>query len=517
MLFNSVEFIFLFLPAVLGGFYLLRRFGFVSAAFIFLILMSLVFYSVWSPRYALLLCASLVINYFIGRLIEKAVNGEASYSRNIPLVVGVTGNLLVLFYFKYTNFFLDNLNIALGTHLTWHRVLLPLGISFFTFQKIAYLIDMARGEIQGRGFWRYTLFVLFFPQLIAGPIVHFKEISPQFDRHAPGRFPAANITIGLAIFAIGLFKKTVIADTAAIFATPIYDSAHHGELIYVWQGWLAGLVYTIQLYFDFSGYSDMAIGLARMFNVKLPLNFHSPLKSLSIIDYWRRWHMTLQRFIVSYIYQPIAIPMNRYAAEKDLGRSGRFVVATAIPSLTSFILIGIWHGAGWTFAIFGLMHGIYIVVNEMWREINRKRRRKLKKETPGQLRVAYWLLMLFCVLCANIMFRAEAVTDAFAIYRGMFGFNGFGSDLYGPGAIPLGAVLTIVIGFGIILLFPNTQQIMRRYGPALDSASWIPVSLVPRSMSWRPSVLWAGATALTLYLGIIFVMRGQSEFIYFNF
>jgi D-alanyl-lipoteichoic acid acyltransferase DltB (MBOAT superfamily) len=517
MLFNSIGFIFLFLPIAVGGFYLLRNSHWPQLAFYFLILMSLIFYSVWNPIYSLLLCGSLVCNYLIGLLIESAVSGRTRYSSTIPLVIGVTGNLGVLFYFKYTNFFIDNVNLLVGTHIRWAHVLLPLGISFFTFQKIAYLIDMSRGEIQGRGFWRYCLFVLFFPQLIAGPIVHFREISPQFDRGDVGRFPSANITIGLAIFAIGLFKKTVIADTASEFASPLYLAAHQGLDITFWEGWLAGLIYTVQLYFDFSGYSDMAIGLARMFGVRLPLNFHSPLKSLSIIDYWRRWHMTLQRFIVSYIFQPIAIPMNRLAAAKDLGRVGRFAVALAMPSLISFLLIGIWHGAGWTFVIFGLMHGAYIVANEIWREINRKRRRRLKTEPTIYLRSTYWLLTLVCVLCANVMFRAESVTDALAIYRGMLCINGLGTGALGLNAISMGAALTVFIGFSIILLCPNTQQIMRRYGPALDAQRWIPVSLPTLSPLWRPTFAWAGLTAFVLYFGIIFVMRGQSEFIYFNF
>ena len=521
MLFNSPEFVFIFLPVALVGYYLLQRSPASEYRFHFLILMSLIYYSVWNPPYTLLLCASLGANYLIGRLIQRASAGRAWFGPSVPLAAGLLLNVGMLFYFKYANFFVDNLNAAAGTNFNLQHVLLPLGISFYTFQKIAYLVDLARGEVRDQGFTRFSLFVLFFPQLIAGPIVHFRETSPQFDRNSRVRFAAANITVGLVIFAIGLFKKTVIADTASQFATPIFQAAHQGDTILFWSGWQAAVIYTLQLYFDFSGYSDMAIGLARMFGIKLPLNFHSPLRAQSILDYWRRWHMTLQRFIISYMYQPLAIPLARLAANWNLGRFGRFVVATALPTVAIFFVVGLWHGAGWTFAAFGLMHGAYIVINEAWREINRKRHRKTKTAAPAWGSFLYWCATIAAVLFANVMFRAQTVGDAMEIYAGMTGLNGpplaAAAGLADLPALLSGPLMIILVGCAIVFGFPNTQQIMRRYGPALGAEQWVGVGSGGTAILWRPTLVWAAFTGFTLYLGIMFIMRAQTEFIYFNF
>ena len=307
--------------------------------------------------YVLLLYASLSVNLVIGRLIEGARETGKPGVSTLYLVVGLGGNLTFLGYFKYANFFVTTVNDAAGTTFVLQHVLLPLGISFYTFQKIAYLVDVARGEVRNRNFVHYSLFVLFFPQLIAGPIVHFRELAPQFLRRGLGRFAMSNIVVGVVLFGTGLFKKTVIADTAAQFATPVFDSAEAGAIIQVGDAWMAALSYAIQVYFDFSGYSDMAIGLARMFGIRLPLNFHSPYRASSIIDYWRRWHMTLQRFVVDYMFQPLSVSLARAAGGWGLGFWGNFLVAVALPTIVVFLFVGLWHGAGWTFVFFGLIQG----------------------------------------------------------------------------------------------------------------------------------------------------------------
>ncbi|TDL86406.1 MBOAT family O-acyltransferase [Meridianimarinicoccus aquatilis] len=515
MLFNSLEFVFLFLPFTLAGYYLLIRAGLRDWIFLFLVSASLVFYAVWNPPYVLLLIASMLANYAVGLGLERLRGrGQASL-----MALGIVLNVAVLFYFKYANFFVDNLNAVSGANYTLERILLPLAISFYTLQQIAFLVDVARGEVRPTGVWRYATFVIFFPQLIAGPIVHYKEMMPQFFGRRLGRFATANLTVGLAIFAIGLFKKTVIADSAAAFATPVYDMAAGGETIGLLAAWRAAICYTIQLYFDFSGYSDMALGLARMFGIKLPPNFHSPLRAASIIEYWRRWHITLQQFIVAYMHQPLVVPLTRFGAERGYGKWQMFALTTAAPTIMLFLVIGFWHGAAWTFVVFGGMHGIYLSVNEFWRTYRRKRRKK-NKPGPRDM-VFYHLLTLVCVAAANVVFRAEGVDDAIRIWAGMMRF----SDLAAlPSVLPANAaealtepMLFILVAVSLIAFFPNTQQIMGRYHPILGWAKWRAVALPTIAFRWRPSLPWAVITGVVLFLGVAFISRGQTEFIYFNF
>lgn len=516
MLFNSLEFIFVFLPAVLAGYYLLIRAGLRDWIFLFLVAASLTFYAVWNPPYVLLLLGSMLGNYLFGLGLGRARGAGA---RRGLLGGGVAFNLAILFWFKYANFFVDNVNALTGADYNLQRILLPLAISFYTLQQIAFLVDVARGHVQPGGVWRYATFVIFFPQLIAGPIVHYKEMMPQFFGRNLGRFATANLTVGLAIFALGLFKKTVIADSAAGFATPVYDMAAGGETIGLMAAWRAAICYTIQLYFDFSGYSDMALGLARMFGVKLPPNFHSPLRAASIIEYWRRWHMTLQQFIVAYMHQPLVVPLTRFGAERGYGKWQMFALTTAGPTILLFLVIGFWHGAAWTFVVFGLMHGVYLSVNEFWRTYRRKAR---KKAPPGLWDMAgYHLLTLVCVAAANVVFRAEGVDDAVRIWAGMVRI----SDLDQLAAIlpahpaelltePLAFILTAA---ALIAFCPNTQQIMGRYNPILNWSRWRGVAPPALAFEWRPTLPWAVATGLVLFVAVAFVSRGQTEFIYFNF
>jgi D-alanyl-lipoteichoic acid acyltransferase DltB (MBOAT superfamily) len=516
MLFNSSGFIFIFLPLALAGYYALIRSGRRDWLFLFLVIASLFFYAVWNPPYVLLLIASMIANYACGLWIDR--RKQAGLKTGAVLTLGVLANIAVLGWYKYANFLVDNLN-ALGGNFHLERIILPLAISFYTFQQIAYLVDVARGEIRPGGVWRYATFVIFFPQLIAGPIVHYKEMMPQFFGRNLGRFWAADMTVGTAIFAMGLFKKTVIADTAALYSSPVYDAAAAGAPIGLLAAWTAALAYTVQLYFDFSGYSDMAIGLARMFGIRLPVNFHSPLRAASIIDYWRRWHITLQQFIVAYMYQPLVLPLSRFAAQRGLGKWPSFAVTVAAPTVVLFMAIGLWHGAAWTFVLFGLMHGCYLAINEYWRERNRKARRKTG--IPASSMALYHALTLIAVVFANVMFRAESPGDAVTIWAGMLNLSELGQL---PAILPATRgeifsepLLFLLFAGALIFLFPNTQQIMSRYGPIIHWARWKDVAPALVRLTWRPNLPWALFTGFVLFLGIAFVFRGQSEFIYFNF
>ena len=516
MLFNSPEFVFLYLPVVLLGYYLVLWFGFRRCLFVFLVLASLVFYSVWNPPYVLLLIASVAGNYLFGLWIERARDGSGKTA--LPLTLGILANLGVLGWYKYAGFFAENLN-ALGAGIGALDIILPLAISFYTFQQIAYLTDVARGEVSSGGIARYATFVIFFPQLIAGPIVHYREMMPQFFGGNLGRFWRADITIGLVIFAIGLFKKTVIADTAAGFSTPVFDAAAAGNTIGLLEGWKASICYTFQLYFDFSGYSDMAIGLARMFGIRLPMNFHSPLRASNIADYWRRWHMTLQQFIVVYMYQPLTLPLARWSAKKGFGKWPTFWVTVALPTFTIFVVIGLWHGAAWTFVAFGTMHGAYLAVNAFW-QLYRKKARKGTTPKLWNKIIAHGLTLL-AVIFANVMFRAESVGDAVAIWTGMVRFGELGRL---PAVLPASGTeaLTEPFVFALIVtcvvaLMPNTQQFMGRYGPTLHWDRWRSVARPVIELTWRPSVPWAIVSAAILFFAVIFIARAQSEFIYFNF
>ncbi len=520
MLFNSFVFIFGFLPLALAATYLLGRWR-QSAAKLALTLLSLGFYAWWRPVHLPLLVGSIVFNYVVGGIIQRAFVDGRKRAVRLWLTLGLFADVALLGWFKYAYFVADNIGLLTGRDLGLQRIVLPLAISFFTFQKIAYLIDSARGDARRMSFLDFSLFAAFFPQLIAGPIVHYKEIVPQIQGRLFGHRFSRNLLIGMVIFSIGLFKKTVIADTLSSYANPLYDVATHGHVFNLVSGWLAAITYTLQLYFDFSGYSDMAIGLGRMLGVKLPLNFHSPLRAASIIDYWRRWHMTLQRFIVAYIFQPLSLPLNRIAAERGLKGWNAFALAVGVPTFVTFVAVGIWHGAGWTFVLFGLIHAIYVCMNEIWRERRKNRRRALRRQGmvlgepgPGE-RAFYHLITLLAIVYANVMFRAHDVSDALSVWAGMTGLGAL--DLTLPAAAGWGLAATILVGIGIIFLMPNTQQIMRRFDPAYNWREWADVAPAPISWTWRPNLAGLAFAAFALFLGVIFIQRGQAIFLYFNF
>ncbi|HEX5262032.1 MAG TPA: MBOAT family O-acyltransferase, partial [Phenylobacterium sp.] len=348
----------------------------------------------------------------------------------------------------------------------------------------------------------------------------YKEVVPQLQTRLFGRLIWRNLLVGLVIFAIGLFKKTVIADTLASYANPMFEAGAHGGHSSLASGWLAAVTFTFQLYFDFSGYSDMAIGLGRMLGVKLPLNFHSPLRSSNIADYWRRWHMTLQRFIVAYIFQPLSLPLNRWAMTRGLDGWPRFAVGVTIPAFVTFVAVGIWHGAGWTFVLFGVMHAIYICTNEAWGEWRKRRRRHLKKlgrtlAESGPVRMAFFhVITLIAVIYANVMFRAHTAGDAVTIWTGMTGLNGLGLDTTRVG---WGLGASLLVSAFLVFMTPNTQQIMGRFDPAHNWREWRAIAPAPIRWTWKPNAAGLVFAGVTLFLAIMFIQRGKAIFLYFNF
>jgi len=520
VLFSSYIFIFGFLPLALVATYL-AGWRMQPLAKLALTLLSLGFYAWWRPIHLPLLLFSIVFNYAVGGIIQRAHERQRDRAVKLWLIFGLVVDVGLLGYFKYANFLADNLSGLFGVESGLPPIILPLAISFFTFQKVAYLIDSARGDARKMSLLDFSLFASFFPQLIAGPIVHYKEVVPQIQASRFGKLIWRNMLIGLAIFAIGLFKKVVIADTLAVEANALYAAGQQAHDFTFGSGWMAALLFTFQLYFDFSGYSDMAIGLGRMFGVKLPLNFHSPLRAASVIDYWRRWHMTLQRFIVAYIFQPLSVPLNRFAAEKGLDGWSAFGVAVAIPTFITFVVVGIWHGAGWTFVTFGVMHAVYICLNEAWRERRKQLRKKLRKAgrklgEPGMVeRYGYHALTLLAVIYANVMFRAATVADAADVWWGMTGLRGLDFSL--PMEISWGVYLTLLLSIAIAFLAPNTQQIMGRFDPAYNWREWRDVDLPRLSWTWKPDAKGLVFIAVILLAGVLLIQRGRAIFLYFNF
>jgi alginate O-acetyltransferase complex protein AlgI len=519
VLFSSFLFLFGFLPAALTLTYGVGRSQLLAK--ITLTLLSLGFYAWWRPIQLPILLFSIVFNFFVGAFIQKNYEQSRKLAVSSWLAVGVTVDLAMLGWFKYANFGADNLSLLTGLNFSLPHIALPLAISFFTFQKIAYLIDSARGEAKRISFLDFSLFAAFFPQLIAGPIVHYKEIVPQIRSRRFGVLIWRNVLVGLVMLSIGLFKKTVIADTLATYVNPLFAEAGDAGHKYSFAtAWLAATTYTFQLYFDFSGYSDMAIGLARMFGVKLPLNFHSPLRAASIIDYWRRWHMTLQRFIVAYVFQPLALGLNRRAARAGLGGWWGFAVGVGIPTLVTFVAVGAWHGAGWTFVLFGVMHALYVTVNEIWRERRVRLRRAYRRagrvlSGPGWgERLGYHALTLAAVAFANVLFRAHTFGQAVSVWSGMVSVNL--EDLAAP-RLGWGLTATLVLSMILVFLMPNTQQIMGRFDPAYNWDDWRDVARAPVSWTWKPSLPGLFFAGAVLFLGVMFIQRGQAVFLYFNF
>lgn len=495
MLFNSYAFVFAFLPLAFAIYHGLRHLGLDRASILALVSLSLFFYGWWNPIYVLLIAPLMLANFVLARIIMPR-QGRPSRGAKLLLAFGLAGNLAVLGYFKYANFFVDNLDALFGLDLFLAKIVLPLGISFFTFQKIAFLVDAYRGKVDRLELLDFSLFVVFFPQLIAGPIVHHSEVLPQFRRR--GGVPSACIAMGLTIFIIGLTKKVLLADTIALYATPGFEAAASGASPDVLAAWSSALAYTVQLYFDFSGYCDMAIGTALLFGIRLPVNFASPYKATSIIDFWRCWHITLSRFLRDYLY--IALGGNRH------GKARRYTNL-----LLTMLLGGLWHGAGWTFVVWGALHGIYLTVNHAWRAL--RPRATWLPAAPGVERKLGQVLTFLAVVIGWVFFRAADVAAALQILKGMVGMNGFATMVQHAESfqgLALSGVLLLVAWWA-----PNTQQLTGYVGPATGDAAQDPKSR-PTRASWRPSVAWAAAVGGGAGVAVLSLSR-VSEFLYFQF
>jgi D-alanyl-lipoteichoic acid acyltransferase DltB (MBOAT superfamily) len=476
MLFNSYIFIFAFLPGTIMGFYLIGRTS-PALATLWLAAASLFFYGWWDVRYLMLLLGSIAFNYAAGYMIGRQVSHPKikNQKSKIYFVSAIAVNLSFLIYFKYANFFVVNLNHFTGSSWTMAAVVLPLGISFFTFTQIAFLVDTYQGKVKEFNFLHYTLFVTYFPHLIAGPVLHHAEMMPQFARRTVCHINWDNMAIGLSIFVLGLAKKVLLADTVADYSTPVFEAIKAGSIPMMFEAWAGALAYTLQIYFDFSAYSDMAIGLSLMFNVRLPLNFNSPYKATSIIDFWRCWHMTLSRFLRDYLYIPLG--------GSRLGISRRY-----INLILTMLLGGLWHGAGWTFVIWGSLHGFYLLVNHAWRE----GKSRLGWRAGGRLAsLGAGSLTFLTVVVGWVFFRADSYSTAVTMLLGMAGLNGVSLPtslearfgylagqhpwLRFSGLFPLATNFDLTdifvifcVGFTIVWLMPNMHQIFQRYWPVCE-------------------------------------------------
>lgn len=519
MLFSSNYFIFLFLPATLLGYQILSGLG-RTALLTWLALVSLFFYAWWNPTYLLLLIASIALNYLFSRLIGPESNANA---RSRWLFAAIAANLLLLMWFKYLfpllNFFHRYGLIRHG----FADVLLPLGISFFTFTQIAYLIDLRQGIAKQQGLLAYSVFVTFFPHLIAGPIIHPREIMPQLEGDRLGSLRSDDMALGVSWFILGLGKKVLIADRMAPLADVLY--AHPARVGFT-ATWLGVICYSMQLYFDFSGYSDMALGLARMFSIEFPVNFDSPYKASSIIEFWQRWHMTLSRYIAEYLYTPIlrAVNRRRMDAGKKVSRKAQgtfegFIQMIFFPTMSAMFIAGIWHGAGAQFLIFGLLHGFYLVVNHAWRLLTPKGNR-FHARLPAPLSV---LITFLCVVVGHIFFRANGVRDAIYILGTMVGAHGISLPFSGNPLlqeIPRTSVFltrvstaatAVAACFVIVWGMPNTQEILGQL-----SRDTIRLPSLLSGLLWRPTAAWSLALMLLFCLSIL-LLDTSTRFLYFQF
>ncbi len=506
MLFNSYTFIYLFLPVAVIGFYLLGRVRGGALPIAWLVASSLFFYGWWNPAYLGLIALSITANYALGLRLS-------SRRSSVFLALGVVFNLGMLGYFKYANFFVSNANHLFGS--SWHldKIVLPLAISFFTFQQVAYLVDSHRGEVKERSFLRYCLFVTFFPQLIAGPIVHHKEMLPQFGAKRV-RFRPSNISVGLTLFLLGLFKKVVLADEVAQLGTPMFDAALGGKALDFSEAWIGTFAYTLQLYFDFSGYSDMAIGLARLFGIVLPLNFNSPYRATNIIEFWRRWHVTLSRFLRDYVYF-------------SLGGNKKGATRRYVNLMATMILGGLWHGAAWTFVAWGFLHGLYLVITHAWGAL--RRRLFGEGESTWWGRAVARAVTMLGVMVGWVFFRAESFDSALSILGSMIGLNGvnppaslapyFGLEpvkglIYSRGE--LSQFCTLLIAALLAFFSINTQQLLGRYRPVLETYPGEVRPVKYRQLQWRATPLWALIVVAVFVLSMIYTSE-LSEFLYYQF
>ena len=509
MLFNSYSFMFAFLPVAAALFYGLAPYSRRAAA-ASLALASLFFYAWWNPVYLGLLLGSIAFNYGAGRLVTRGNWSRSDVSRKWILAIAIGCDLLLLGYYKYANFFLGTVNSALHTGYSLGEIVLPLGISFFTFTQIAFLVDAYRGVAKEFNFVHYGLFVSYFPHLIAGPVLHHKEIMPQFDRPQTYRLDWANVAVGTTWFAVGLFKKVVLADGIADYANWIFAEGSRGHVLTMFGAWGGALAYSLQLYFDFSGYSDMAIGISRLFGVHLPLNFASPYRAVNIIEFWRRWHMTLSRFLRDYLYFP-------------LGGNRKGLVRRYANLLATMLLGGLWHGAGWTFVVWGGLHGIYLIINHAWRgAVTLLGGDPSRSGSVGRLVGA--AVTFVAVVIGWVVFRAPNLQTAVNILKPMMGLEFTSAkhvywyvlaSLKHIDSRDIGELAWLTTGLVLVWAAPNTQELLRRfYVPTGGGA--IPGEQLASRVTWAPSARWAVYTGALLAASLLSLTR-VSEFLYFQF
>ena len=501
MLFNSYEFIFVFLPISFFVYFYLNHKRLTVASKAWLVLTSLFFYSWWNIAYLPLILISILFNYTISRTISgHSENKSISISKKSLLVFGLVFNIGLLAYFKYMDFFIENTNKVLGSDIELLHIALPLAISFFTLQQIAFLVDSYEGLVKEKNFLDYTIFVTFFPQLIAGPIVHHKEMMPQFVSEKNKIKNYNNIAMGLLIFSIGLFKKVVIADTFAISATTGFDTA---TSLNFFAAWATSFSYTFQMYFDFSGYTDMAIGAALLFNIKLPQNFNSPYKATGMIDFWKRWHMTLTNFITTYIYTPIIKSFDKLTFQKAM-------FATVI----TFLIAGLWHGASWMFVIWGGLHGFGVVINHYWKKY------KIKMN-----KILAWFITFNFINITFVFFRAKELDDAMKVLSSMFSLNNivlpdklenklsflsnYGIE-FGWWAKDIGGndwtAIWLIVGFILVLMFKNSTQKLDIFKMDYKSSLLSVITFIS-----------SGFLSAVALVGGVTSLNKVSEFLYFNF
>jgi len=484
MLFPSFPFVFAFLPIVLLVFYFVRRKEAWHLLVPTLLLASLVFYLLPNWQHGYIIISSIIFNFYISRPVQSH---NPLYSR-AALVIGIIFNLSVIGYFKYIFFFSQILHSVTGIDMVLTKVILPVGISFYTFQQIAYLVDCYKDKNTHYNFTEYALFIAFFPQLIAGPIVHHKELMPQISALKNKPFNADQFKVGIGFFIVGLAKKLILADNLAHLTNPVFESADSGVAIDTLSAWMASLSYTLQLYFDFSAYSDMAIGLGLMFGIQLPINFLSPYKSQSIIEFWRRWHITLSKFLRDYLY--IALGGNRK------GKARRYTNL-----MLTMLLGGLWHGAGWNFIIWGGLHGVYLIINHAFNAA-------AKYTNFVMPRVMGIALTLFGVVVAWVFFRAETTEGALLILNSMFAYSSADERTWYPIHF-----MFLAVSFFLVWRMPNTAEFFG-YNGCESKLSWPPkaLSIIPKHRE----------IAIPVTLGILFALvimyiPRPTIFIYFNF
>ena len=487
MLFNSYIFIFAFLPLCLAGYFFLNRLKWYTASQLFLFGMSLWFYGFFNPSYLPIILISILLNYSAAWIMDRQ---SGKTGRKMVMIFAVLGNISILFYYKYYDFFLSNIHALFASDYVLRNILLPLGISFFTFQQISYIVDAYRGEVSGYGFLQYASFVVYFPQLIAGPIVTHDELIPQMADREKKSLNWDHMARGIYMFALGLSKKVLIADMFGEAAN--WGFANIGALDST-NAILVTLAYTIQVYFDFSGYCDMAIGIAKMMNMDLPLNFNSPYKAATITEFWQRWHMTLTRFFTRYIYIP-------------LGGNRKGALCTYRNIMIVYLVSGLWHGANWTFVFWGCLHGVCSVLTRQGKHI-------ISRIPRGLM----WLLTFVFVNITWIFFRADSIADGFALIGQILRFD------FGPvhdsvvSAFNLMEIVNPVLWITDVNLNARCPSLLTvlAYTGTLTGAVVLP-NAYERMQSFRCGVMEMLLTAFLL-VWCVFSLSGVSTFLYFNF